>query len=195
MTGWTRAYTAERGGVMAEFERRAAGLDRVVPSDARIESIASGFGFSEGPLWTGDGLLFSDIPNSRIVRWRARPEGPEVTTYRSPSHLANGLTFDRERRLLACEGATRRLTRTEPDGRLTVLAASYEGRRLNSPNDVVVAADGSIYFSDPFWGHGFPNPHGPRVRADEQELPFSAVFRVAPDGTVAPAADDFERPN
>jgi sugar lactone lactonase YvrE len=181
--------------IVTAFERRAAGLDRIVPSEAKIEHVACSFGFTEGPLWTGDSLLFSDIPNSRIVRWRPLPEGPELTTFRSPSHLANGLTFDSQRRLLACEGASRRLTRTEADGRVVVLAESYGGKRINSPNDVVVAADGSIYFSDPFWGNGFPNPHGPRVRAEDQELAFNGVFRVAPDGTVAPVAEDFERPN
>src|SRR5204863_1654040 len=153
------------------------------------------FGFTEGPLWTGDSLLLSDIPNSRIVRWRPLPEGPELPTFRSPSHLANGLTFDSQRRLLACEGASRRLTRTESDGRVVVLAESYGGKRINSPNDVVVATDGSIYFSDPFWGNGFPNPHGPRVRVEDQELPFNGVFRVAPDGALAAVAEDFERPN
>src|SRR5205823_685447 len=81
-------------------------------------------------------------------------------------------------------GASRRLTRTEADGRVVVLAESYQGKRINSPNDVVVAADGAMYFSDPFWGSGFPNPHGPRVRAEEQELSFNGVFRVAPDGAL-----------
>jgi gluconolactonase len=177
------------------FERRAAGLDRIVPDEASIELIACGFGFTEGPLWTGADLLFSDIPNSRIARWRPLPEGPELTTFRCPSHLANGLTFDRQRRLLACEGASRRLTRTESDGRVVAIAERYDGRRVNSPNDVVVRSDGTIYFSDPFWGGGFPNPHGPRVRPEDQELAFEGVFRVSTDGAVALVAEDFERPN
>ena len=180
---------------MAGFERRAAGFDRIVPADAKIELIACGFGFTEGPLWDGDSLLFSDIPNSRICRWRPRPEGPELTTYRSPSNLANGLTFDAQRRLLACEGSSRRLTRTGADGTIEVLAESYRGQRINSPNDVVVAADGAIYFSDPFWGNGFANPHGPRVRPEDQELAFNGVFRLATDGTLTAVAEDFERPN
>jgi gluconolactonase len=180
---------------MPPFERRAAGFDRIVPADARIEPIATGFEFTEGPLWTGSDLLFSDIANSRIVRWRPLPEGPEVTTFRCPTNLANGLTFDRQRRLLACEGASRRLTRTEPDGQIVTLAEHYQGKRINSPNDVVVRSDGTIYFSDPFWGGGFANPYGPRVRPDEQELAFNGVFRVAADGALAPVAEDFERPN
>lgn len=177
------------------FERRAPGLDRIVGSDARLELVACGFIFTEGPLWTGQSLLFSDIANSRIVEWRALPEGPEVTTFRSPSHLANGLTYDHQRRLLACEGATRRLTRTEPDGRIVTLADRYQGKRINAPNDVVVAADGAIYFSDPFWGNGFANPHGPSVRAEDQELAFNGVFRIDPGGELTAVATDFERPN
>lgn len=180
---------------MSQFERRSPTFDRLVPVDAWIEPLATGFGFTEGPLWDGESLLFSDIANSRIARLRLAPAGAEVTTFRSPSHLANGLTYDAQRRLLACEGATRRLTRTEPDGTIVPIAESYQGKRLNSPNDVIVAADGAIYFSDPFWGNGFGNPHGPRVRADEQELPFAGVFRLATDGALAAVADDFERPN
>lgn len=177
------------------IEQRDAALRRVVPAGAEIERIATGFGFTEGPLWRGDHLLFSDIPNSRIVRYQRAPEGPIVETFRSPSHLANGLTVDREGRLIACEGAARRLTRTERDGTITVLADRYQGKRLNSPNDVIVSADGTIYFSDPFWANGFPNPHGPRVREEDQELSFAGVFCVTPDGMLTAVADDFERPN
>jgi gluconolactonase len=174
------------------IERRSPGLDAIVPTDVKIERIAAGFLFTEGPLWTGDRLLFADIPNGRIASWRPLPEGPELTTFRSPSNLANGLTFDRERRLIACEGGQRRLTRTEAGGRVTVLADTYEGKRINSPNDVVVAADGSIYFSDPFWAQSFPNSP---VKPTDRELSFAAVFRIAPDGSLSIAADDFEFPN
>lgn len=180
---------------MDQFESRAAGFARIVPDNARVERIAGGFGFTEGPLWRGDHLLFSDIPNSRIVSWRPLPEGPEVTTFRCPSNNANGLTLDRSGRLLACEGATRRLTRTEADGTITVIAERHEGKRINSPNDVVVRSDGSIYFSDPFWGNGFVNKYGEQVLPTHKELPFNGVFRVAPDGTLQAVADDFERPN
>ncbi len=177
------------------LDRRSPAMSRLISPTARLERVASGFGFTEGPLWMGDHLLFSDIPNSRIVRWQELPEGPEVRTFRVPSNLANGLTLDGARRLLACEGATRRLTRTSPDGRSEVVADRYEGRRLNSPNDVVVSSRGLIYFSDPFWGNGFPNPYGPRVRPEDQELPFSGVFRVDLDGSLHAVAEDFERPN
>jgi len=179
----------------ASFETRHAGFAAIVADGAAIERIAGGFGFTEGPLWRGDHLLFSDIPNSRIVRYQRAPEGPMIQTFRVPSNLTNGLTVDHQQRLLACEGAARRLTRTEADGAITVLAERSEGKRINSPNDVVVAADGGIYFSDPFWANGFENPYGKRIREEEKELAFNGVFRVAPNGTVEAVADDFERPN
>jgi len=160
-----------------------------------IEHIAAGFGFTEGPVWNRDHLLFSDIPRSRIVRWTPLPEGPEVRTFRFPSHLANGLTFDAAHCLVACEGASRRLTRTNMDGSVTVLADRYEGKRLNAPNDVIVASDDAIYFSDPFWGHLFDNPAGRRVELADRELDFAAVFRLGPGGTLTPVADDFDVPN
>ncbi len=182
------------------FERWAAGFDRLVPGDATIERVASGFYFTEGPLWDGDSLLFSDIPNSRIVRWRPTGAGPEVTTHRFPSNLANGLTFDAQRRLIACEGGSRRLTRAEPDGSITVLAETYQGKHVNSPNDVVVAADGSAYFSDPFWGVNFAypasvGPEAERARNRTRELDWAGVFRVTPDGALGVVADDFVFPN
>lgn len=177
------------------LEARSPKLEQLIRESAPLERVAAGFGFTEGPLWMGDHLLFSDIRRSRIVRWQERPEGPEVTTFRSPSNLTNGLTLDREGRLLACEGAARRLTRTEPDGQIVVLAERFEGRRINSPNDVVVSSRGAIYFSDPFWANGFQNPHGANVQLEDQELSFSGVFRIDPDGTLHPVADDFVRPN
>ena len=180
---------------MSSFDKRATGFDRIVPSDARIEHIACGFTFTEGPLWDGDSLLFSDIPNSRIARWRRRPEGPELTTFRSPSQLANGLTFDRQGRLLACEGNARRLTRTEADGTIVTIAETYQGKRINSPNDVVAAPDGSIYFTDPFWAQSFKNPFGLTVQNEDRELSFDGVYRVGLDGNVKLLIDDFARPN
>jgi len=177
------------------FETRHSRFGDLLAGDAFLERIACGFKFTEGPIWLGDHLLFSDIGSSRIVRWTPLPEGPELRTFRFPSHLANGLTVDAMGRLLVCEGASRQLTRTELDGTVTVLAHTYQGKQLNAPNDVVVAADGSIYFSDPFWGHLFENPSGERVRLEDRELPFAAVFRLGPDGELTPAADDFEVPN
>lgn len=181
---------------MANFlDVRSPALGRLVSESASLDRVAAGFWFTEGPLWRGDHLLFSDIPNSRIVRWQELPEGPEVRTFRSPSNLANGLTLDREGRLLACEGVTRRLTRTEPNGEVVVLADRYGGKGLNAPNDVVVSSRGVTYFSDPFWGNGFANPYGARVRPEDRELAFDGVFRVDPDGSLHVVADDFVRPN
>ena len=177
------------------LDARSASLSKLVSESAPLERVAGGFGFTEGPLWLGDHLLFSDIASSRIVRWQELPEGPELRTFRAPSNLANGLTVDQQGRLLACEGSTRRLTRTDASGVVAVIADRYEGKRINSPNDVVVSSRGAIYFSDPFWGNGFHNPYGPRVTAAERELSFDGVFRVDPAGRLVPVADDFARPN
>ena len=183
----------------ARFEVHDPAFRRLVPEGATVEHIAAGFAFTEGPVWNGDHLLFSDIPNNRIVRWRQLPEGPEITTFRYPSGFpasqptkveqmgSNGLTLDRQGRLLACEHGNRRVTRTEPDGSVVALADRYEGKRLNSPNDVVCRSDGRIYFTDP--------PYGLVDRAEGKELPYQGVFRIDPDGSLRLIADDFERPN
>lgn len=134
-----------------------------------IEQLASGFYWAEGPVWFGDGryLLFSDIPNNRILRWDDCSGA--LAEFRRPSNHANGLARDRQGRLLACEHGTRRVTRTEHDGRITVLAERYQGKRLNSPNDIVCQSNGAIWFTDPpfgilGWWEGEPAtpelPHG-----------------------------------
>ena len=160
---------------------------QIVPEKVALEQVATGFGFTEGPVWCKDYLLFSDIPRNRIVRWRMRSEGPEITTFRSPSGNSNGLALDKSGRLITCEHSTRRVTRTEVDGSVSVLAERYEGRRLNSPNDVVVRSDGSIYFTDP--------PYGLKNFDTWKELSFNGVYRFAPDGKLVLLADDFDRPN
>ena len=152
----------------------SADIDDLVV-DSAPEKIATGFRFTEGPLWHHDGyLLFSDIPANTIYKWM--PDG-EVTVFRKPSGYANGLTFDRQGRLIACEHVTRRVTRTELDGSITVLADRYDGKRLNSPNDAIVRSDGSIYFTDPPFGlnatYGVPAT---------QELPFMGIYRISADG-------------
>jgi gluconolactonase len=116
---------------------------------ARVERLAEGYRWAEGPVWFGDGryLLWSDIPNDRIMRWEE--ETGAVSTFRKPSNHANGNTRDRQGRLITCEHSGRRLTRTEYDGTITVLVDRFEGKRINSPNDVVVKSDDSIWFSDP----------------------------------------------
>jgi gluconolactonase len=123
----------------------------LIAGSARLEELYSGCRWAEGPVWFSDlnCLLWSDIPNERIMRWV--PDGG-VSVFRSASNYANGNTRDRQGRLVSCEHGGRRVTRTEPDGRITVLADSYAGKRLNSPNDVVVGSDGSIWFTDPSYG-------------------------------------------
>lgn len=148
------------------------------------EEVAGGFRFTEGPVWHPDGyLLFSDIPADTI--YRLDPDSGDVAPWRRPSGNSNGLTFDRAGRLIACEHGNRRVSRTEADGRITALATHDGGRRLNSPNDVVVRSDGTIYFTDP--------PYG--CTPEEKELPYNGVYQIGPDGDLTLLLDDFERPN
>lgn len=173
---------------MAEhLEAKEPAFFQLVAENSPLEHVATGFGTTEGPVWRGDHLLFSDISRSRTIRWRMLPEGPEVTTFLTPTGNANGLTLDREGRLIRCEHSGRRVTRIEPDGTQTTLADRYQGKRLNSPNDVVVHSSGRIYFSDP--PYGLPN------MTEGKELPFHGLFRRDLDGTVVLLADDFDRPN
>jgi gluconolactonase len=147
------------------------------------ERLATGFQFTEGPLWLPQGLLlFSDIPGDRIYSW-APQEGVQV--WREPSGNSNGLTLDEQGRLLACEHGNRRVSRTEADGAVFSLADRYQSKRLNSPNDIVVRADGVVYFTDP--------PYG--IAPEEQEQPHNGVYAMRPDGTLLLVGDDFLRPN
>jgi len=159
--------------------------------NAAIERIATGFRWAEGPVWFGDGgyLVFSDIPNNRMLRWLE--EDGHLSVFRAPSNYTNGNTRDRQGRLISCEHDARRVTRTELDGNVTVLMDRFEGRRLNAPNDVVVAADGGVWFTDP--GYGIDGPYeGHKAAA---ELPTN-VYRLDPStGAAAVAVGDFVRPN
>lgn len=175
---------------MSFFEAAEPAFNAFVLGNAPVKQIAAGFDWVEGPVWFGDAgcLLFSDIPNDRIMRWTP---GAGVTTYRAPSNYANGHTRDREGRLISCEHGTRRVTRTELDGTITVIADGYRGKRLNSPNDVVVKSDGTIWFSDPHYGIK-TNYEGFR---GEQELPCD-VYRVDPaTGAMDAVLTDFNCPN
>ena len=163
----------------------AARLTEVLAPGATVEKLAGDFGFTEGPVWHRDGyLLFTDIPRNRIMKWHPT-EG--VSIFREPSQQANGLIFDRQGRLVAAEHAARRVSRTETDGRIVALVERHDGKRLNSPNDVVEARDGAFYFTDP--------PYGLPQQKEGKELEVNGVYRLAPDGTLTLLADDFERPN
>jgi gluconolactonase len=162
----------------------------VVGESVTLETLASGFLFTEGPLWHArDGyLLFSDMPGDHLRKWSPR-DG--ISTFRKPCNQSNGLAWDREGRLIACEHSSSRLTRTEPDGRITVLASHYQGKELNSPNDVVVHSSGAVYFSDPTYGRA--EYYG---RPRECELAFRGVYCVEPDtATLRLLVDDFRQPN
>ncbi|WP_428392326.1 SMP-30/gluconolactonase/LRE family protein [Lichenicoccus sp.] len=163
---------------------------RYVMHNARLECIAQGFRWTEGPVWFGDAgcLLFSDIPNNRIMRWI---EGIGVSVYRQPSQFANGGTRDQQGRLISCLHGARAVVRTEHDGRITTLVEKFQGQRLNSPNDVVVKSDGSIWFTDPHYGIAM-DYEGERA---EEELPCH-VYRFDPrHRRLVVACDTFDCPN
>ncbi|PZX14433.1 gluconolactonase [Palleronia aestuarii] len=159
--------------------------------NSSVERLATGFSWMEGPVWFGDGryLLISDIPNDRMIRW------DEVTgtasEFRRPSGWSNGNIRDREGQLVTCEGGMRRVTRTEYDGSVTVLADSHDGKRLNSPNDLAVDAEGAIWFTDP----PFQILNFYEGEKAEPELDFHGVYRISPDGTLDLVLDDLKGPN
>ncbi len=158
---------------------------------AAVERLATGMRWGEGPVWFGDGryLLWSDIPNNRILKWEE--ETGQVSVFRKPSNYANGNTRDRQGRLVTCEHGGRRVTRTEYDGSITVILDRYDGKPLNSPNDVVVKSDGSIWFTDPPFGI-LGNYEGSQATP---ELPQN-VYRVdAASGRASVVAGDLRGPN
>ena len=169
---------------------RSPKLLDLIDADAQLEQLGTGCEFTEGPVWHAEGkfLLFSDIPANKMKKWTAE-EG--ITNFRVPSGKSNGLTYDKQGRLVTAEHANRRVSRTEADGTVVTIASHYEGKRLNSPNDVIVKSDGSIYFSDP--PYGLTADYGVE---GEQDLDFQGVYRLSPDGqTVTLLVDDFDRPN
>jgi gluconolactonase len=185
--------------VDVRVERDDARLEAIMPGDLRVERVAAGFEFTEGPVWAGaPGLLFSS-PNTNAI-YRLEPEAGRVSVFRSKSGYtgvdigryhqpgSNGLTFDPEGRLTICQHGDRRVIRVNPHGDTTVLADRYRGRRLNSPNDLAYRSDGTLYFTDPPFGlpDGFDDPG--------KELPFSGVFR-ARDGEVTLVTDELAGPN
>ncbi|MBA3909442.1 MAG: gluconolactonase [Rhodobacter sp.] len=175
---------------MSQFEIIDPAFGRYVLGNAPVKQIATGFDSVEGPVWFGDAgcLLFSDIPSDRILRWTP---GQGVSVYRTPSNYANGHTRDRQGRLISCEHGLRRVTRTEHDGSITVIADAFGGKRLNSPNDVAVKSDGTIWFTDPHYGIA-NNYEG--FAADEENP--CVVYRLDPRaGSLAVVADEMNCPN
>jgi len=163
----------------------------VIPT-ARLEKLAEGCRWAEGPAYfpAGRYLVWSDVPNDRMLRYDETTG--HVGVFRHPSGYSNGNTVDREGRLVTCEHGTRRVTRTEHDGSITVIASHFDGKRLNSPNDVVVRSDGSIWFTDPAYGID-SDYEGHKA---ESEIGACHVYRVDPkNGAVVLVADDFVRPN
>jgi gluconolactonase len=192
------SHTDAMGASEVEVQRADAGLDRVVPRGAMVERLAAGFLFTEGPVWVPDGyLLFSDPNANTIYRWTPgegaavfRPKsgyaGADVAEYRQPG--SNGLALDAEGRLTIAQHGNRRVIRVEPTGAITVMADRFEGRRLNSPNDLVYRSDGTLYFTDPPFGlpRAFDDPR--------KELPFSGLYRVK-GGRVTLEAKELAGPN
>jgi gluconolactonase len=175
-------------GLYEVFDKRFKSL---MIGIAHLDKLADGCIWAEGPVWFADGgyLLWSDIPNNRMLRWT--PE-TGVSTFRAESNNSNGNTRDRQGRLITCEHLTRRVTRTEPDGSITVIADKHKGKRLNSPNDVVVKSDDSIWFSDPSYGI-MTEFEGSR---SEQEQGGCYVYRVDPkSGEITTVVEDFVKPN
>jgi gluconolactonase len=164
-------------------------LAELIDLDAQPEQIASGFVFTEGPLWhpRERHLTFSDVRGDTMYRWSA---SGGTTVFRKPSNIANGNTWDRDGNLITCEHAGRRLSRTKEDGSVETIASDYEGKQLNSPNDVICLSNGDLVFTDPPYGLRRPDgSFGP------QAIPFQGVFRCTPDGMVTALVSDFNRPN
>lgn len=185
--------------VMAQIRSLDPRFDRLVPPDAKLERIAGGFTWVEGPVWNKEGgfLLFSDIPANRVYKWKSG-EGVSVYLERSGySGVApftgkepgsNGLTFDRDGRLVLCRHGDRQIARLEQDGRLTVLADHYDGHRFNSPNDLVFKSNGALYFTDPPFGL-------PKAFDDPVKAPVQGLYRLSTDGVVTLLISDITAPN
>src|SRR5690348_5318773 len=190
MGGMAMSGARASSGSSTRIEQSAPELERIISASEPIQHLADGFGGNlgpaEGPVWWKEGhyLLFSDIHNDKRMKYEP---GKGVSVVQQPTNPANGLTRDLQGRLIACEHDSRRVTRQELDGSITVVANSFQGRRLNRPNDVVVKSDGCIYFTDPWTS---PAP------AEQWDLTFSGVYRITPDlGTMTLLIGDFVVPN
>src|SRR5438445_8492617 len=192
---WALAEEQERKSLVAYPDPAVEVIDprftKYKVGNAAVERLYTGARWAEGPVWYGDGrfLLFSDIPNNRMLRWLE--DTGEVSVFRSPSHYSNGNYRDRQGRLLTCEHDSRRLTRTEHDGTITVLMDNFQGKKLNAPNALAVHSDGAIWFTDPGYGI-MANYEGHKASF---ELPAN-VYRLDPKTRDAtPVASDMDKPN
>ena len=182
-----------------QIERLDPRFDALIPPDAKLEKLAQGFEWSEGPVWVDDGqyLLFSDIPNNAVIKWK---EGEGISTFLKPAGYtghaprsgesgSNGLLLDSAGRLVLCQHGDRRVARLEADGTFTTLVDRYRGKRLNSPNDAAFKSNGDLYFTDP--------PYGllPEDRKTIGELGFCGVYRLSTDGRITLLTDNMTRPN
>jgi gluconolactonase len=191
---------SERFPTLGTIERKDPRFDKLIPPGAQLEKLADGFDWAEGPVWVPAGkyLLFSDIPKNTVWKWK---EGQGISLYLKPSGYSgtapftgkepgsNGLALDKEGRLLLCQHGDRRVVRQEKDGKLTVLADRYQGKRFNSPNDLCLKSNGDLYFTDP--------PYGlPKLMDDPaKELDFQGVYRLSPQGGLTLLTKEMSRPN
>jgi gluconolactonase len=193
------AAGAEKYPSFGKIERKDPRFDKLVPKDAHMEQLAEGFEWSEGPVWIKDGgyLLFSDIPRNSVMKWK---DGEGITLFMKPSGYtgvvdygrepgSNGLTLDPQGRVVFCEHGDRRVSRLEKEGGKKTLVDNYQGKRLNSPNDVTFKSNGDMYFTDPPYGlpKNFDDPR--------RELAFCGVYRLGKDGQVTLLTKEMTRPN
>ncbi len=181
------AAVGQEKQMAGDVMRNDPALAKLIPAGAQVEKLAGGFAFTEGPVWTREGvLLFSDIPNNVIRKWD--PRSGAVSDFRRPSANTNGNTLDAQGRLVCCEHAGRRVSRREANGEYSTLVDRYDGKRLNSPNDVVYKSNGSLYFTDP--PYGLPG----QDRDPAKELPHNGVYRWM-DGRLTLLTTELMRPN
>jgi gluconolactonase len=194
------AFMSQMTAPQTRMDRKDPRFDALIPKDAALEQLGAGFAWSEGPVWDrkGGALLFSDIPNNVINRWKAgegvtpflKPAGytgKEPFTGREPG--SNGLTFDSQGRLVLCQHGDRRISRLTPDRTFATIVDRYEGKRLNSPNDLVYHSSGALYFTDP--AYGLPKTFNDPAR----ELDFTGVYRLSPDGKLTLLTKELKAPN
>jgi gluconolactonase len=191
---------AKKAETLGTIERLDPKLDELIPKDAVIEVLADGFKWAEGPVWDkkDNAVLFTDIPNNRVMKWSEKdglkeflkPSGYTGTSeFKGKEPGANGLAFDKDGHLILCQHGDRRVSRLEKDGKFTPLVEKYEGKRLNSPNDLVYKSNGDLYFTDP--PYGLPG----NVKDPAKELDFQGVYRITPKGELTLLNAVITRPN